>query len=185
MAKARTHLYWKRWVWRLKGDNPSLSAVEIEERLQALVKEAPKNSGSPPAARTIRDIVKEPRPAGIREEEFLSFRWPQSMERGDLPWEASERCLELLRHLQGERPSVRLAKWFWRVSLAIPNEPIGRRHALAQWLDTIEFFGVGFFDGGPPELAGLTEIDWFLAFRPWVGLENSEAYAAAIGRQKE
>jgi hypothetical protein len=55
--------------------------------------------------------------------EFSLFRWPESMEYGVLPWDASQAGLELLlycvEHRLG-RPTNRMARWFWRVLLACP-----------------------------------------------------------------
>ena len=72
--------------------------------------------------------------------QYRLFHWPQSMERGDLPWEASAAGLELLR-LRGEnlsdpefRPDHRMVTWFWRVNQAAPVASIGLRFVVAHML---------------------------------------------------
>lgn len=99
--------------------------------------------------------------------------WPESMECGDLPWEASEVALELLAALRGAgRPSIGLAKWFWRVKVAAPGCSFDDRYRCAAWLSAWERIG-----GRPIE--GVRGIEWYLAFAPWRSEEGSAEYECA------
>ena len=50
-----------------------------------------------PALRTVNQYHKKYRLLPERQQvEYRTFHWPESMERGNLPWEASEAALELL-----------------------------------------------------------------------------------------
>ena len=63
-----------------------------------------------PAARTISRIRKDEWPL-VEEKDrarYRTFYWPESTERGDLPWEASAAALELMGYLR-ERFSIQLA----------------------------------------------------------------------------
>ena len=51
------------------------------------------------------------------------FHWPESMEKGDLPWEAGAAGLEILRKGPALRPDVRQVLWFWRVTQVMPRSP--------------------------------------------------------------
>ncbi|MEX2226200.1 MAG: hypothetical protein WEB52_07110 [Dehalococcoidia bacterium] len=75
------------------------------------------------------------------------------MERGDLPWEASEAILELLTYLngsqqlpggesvRGKRPLIMVARWFWRTTQARPTLPVEQRWRATAWLYTAERSG--------------------------------------------
>lgn len=77
--------------------------------------------------------------------------WPESFQAGDLPWEAAAVVLELMedhrqRHQRApdiwtERPTVRLARWFWRVTQAAPDAPKGWRSEFAGALARAEALG--------------------------------------------
>lgn len=92
--------------------------------------------GKLPAARTIaryREMFRE-----LPEQErllYAEFAWPESMESGALPWEASRAALDLLVFLGVEfTPTNRDVLWFWRVTLAAPAMPIKDRAAMAEVL---------------------------------------------------
>ncbi len=86
-----------------------------------------------PSVRSIARIRKNEWPSMPPAERasYGAFYWPESIERGDLPWEASEAALELLRELARShwpyRPSIRAVKWFWHVCQAIPDAPFWLR----------------------------------------------------------
>ena len=108
--------------------------------------------------------------------QYRHFYWPESMERGDLPWEASGAALELLGHLQWKvplgRPTVRLFKWFWRVTLAANGTRIQTRYQAAVLLSRWERLG----DRPPDDVRG---IEWYFAFAPWRSREHEHKYRAA------
>lgn len=92
--------------------------------------------GKLPAARTIaryRQTFRE-----LPEQEkllYAEFAWPESMEAGALPWEASRAAMDLLVFLGAEfTPTNRDVLWFWRLTLAAPDMPIKERAAMAETL---------------------------------------------------
>jgi hypothetical protein len=77
---------------------------------------------------------------------FKHFYFPESMERGELPWEAAPAALELLEWgadipAEGEdesyRPTIASVRWFWRVSIAAPDAPLDTRIHIATSLEML------------------------------------------------
>lgn len=59
---------------------------------------------------------------------FRQFYFPESMERGELPWEAGKAGLDLVQESYGDgggvwRPPVGVVEWYWRLSIAAPDCP--------------------------------------------------------------
>ena len=176
----KTDPAWEERVLSLKENNKSWGAGRIAT---ALGQEAA-NDGlktPPPSEATVRRILRR-RWDKMPEEErrqYQYFFWPESMERIDLPWEASASALELLCFLdqrgggRNERPSVHFMRWFWRVSQASPGCAIVGRIMAATIL-------VGY------ELSGLhipmEGVEWWLAYRPWEGKTQLKSYGEAITR---
>ena len=127
----KTALWWEERILSVKGENPRMGHIRLHARLDQVfaVGNSPETAGPPPSPSTVLRILRR-RWDGITEEEramYRRFHWPQSMERGDLPWDASAAALELLglRHLRKHgRPSIRLVRWCSRVAQAIPDLPI-------------------------------------------------------------
>jgi hypothetical protein len=117
-----TDPHWIEKIKSIKANNPSWGAGRI---LAAMGQEAAKSEVAylGPSEPTIRRILRrEWDPLDEeRKNQYLDFYWPESMERGDLPWEAGASGLELLRQDPVERPSVRYVKWFWRVTQIMPK----------------------------------------------------------------
>ena len=60
--------------------------------------------------------------------DYQRFRYPDSCTSGALPWESAAVAFELIReHRLDEAPPVRLVRWLWRVTLAIPDAPLHDR----------------------------------------------------------
>ena len=57
--------------------------------------------------------------------------WPESFEHGALPWEAAEAVLELIAFQEPKRPTVREARWFWRITQAAPGTRLAQRAGMA------------------------------------------------------
>jgi len=95
-----------------------------------------------PTESTVRRRVKEFAELSPQQKrQYALFRWPDSIENGDLPWEASGLLLDLLGHLDADgvdRPTVREAVWFWRVCLATPN--LDRLHEEIFYEEQIDLF---------------------------------------------
>ena len=103
---------------------------------------------------------------------------------GALPWEASAAALELLGIVpppDGNRPSVRLARWFWRVTQAAPDMPLMvldfsaliDRFSIAQLLAEWEILG------DPPSMYW-NSVEAVLTYAPWRSEDHAGHYAAAL-----
>jgi len=131
-------------------------------------------AGHVPSPRTISRIRKDEWPHLPEEERarYRYFYWPESMERGDLPWQSGPAALELLHffrlHNLG-RPTIRNCTWFWRISVTAPDLGILERHQSAQMLSSWEVHG-----NQPAEVFRGTE--WYLAYAPWRSEEHLNAY---------
>jgi len=103
---------------------------------------------------------------------YSAFHWPESMLSGALPWEAVPAALELFAYMNTGnsrgRPSIRDARWFWRVTLAAPDISIGERESCSRGLAQLEARG-----HTPKDLLFL---EAYLAFAPWRSEENKAAH---------
>lgn len=138
-----------------------------------------------PSERTVRRLYEQHRqlPERVRRED-AAFRWPAAMESGALPWEASRAALELLRYRDEARlgrPTVRHAKWYWRLTLADPDIRKSEANKHSAWLAAAEFARIA----GVPFALRTEAIEWNLAYRPWQSPENGRAYRAAADREKD
>ena len=98
----------------------------------------------------------------------------------DLPWEASQPCLELLRSYRDNEvgmPTIRLARWFWRITLAAPDWELSQRIRAAQMLSQWEM------DAGRSETP-LRSIEGYLTYRPWQSIQNRDAYEKAVSAKR-
>src|SRR6266542_2464202 len=129
MPKPPIDIFWRERVERLVADE-GLSPPAIARRLEQ--EGAALERTDYPAERSIRRIVADFRTKSTYEQhQAESFAWPESMLAGALPWEAARDALDLLRSRQeGEvkrpAPTVRVAKWFWRLRMAAPTMPKDR-----------------------------------------------------------
>jgi hypothetical protein len=188
MPRPKVDQDWVTVIYTLKANEPKLGARAILTKLQKARKDAG-ISEKCPGLRTVGRYLKEW--PGLPEEERRLYRdlyWPESFERGDLPWEASAAALELIqvwgggprllmispearRHLTpSARPSVRLARWFWHVTQAAPGAPAFERRHVAGWLAAAEAVG--------SDVRRVAE-DW-LWYAPWRSEEAQAAYEKAL-----
>lgn len=113
----------------------------LEQEAARLGKEPP-----PLSAATVRRIIARewPKLSAEQRRDFRYVHWPETFERGDLPWEAAPAALELVaageRNGEG-RPPVRLTKWLCRVTLAVPDAPWDARLIVASVLAESEARG--------------------------------------------
>lgn len=116
---ARTSELWRQRVFSTTENNPTLGAG----RTRALLVEQYGDDNEVPSERTVRSIQEEYR--GLPSKERRKYRlvyWPETFERGDLPWAGAEAVLVLLRSMHPNRPTVRFSRWFWHVRQSVSLE---------------------------------------------------------------
>jgi hypothetical protein len=200
MARPRIEPFWEEAIRAATENEPRLGPLGVRARLEKAAADIGKPDLRVPSLRTIGRIQREFRQRP--EEERRPYRdlyWPESFERGDLPWEASAAALELLRvwekwppHILemilpvpeeralfgynfGDRPSVRLARWFWRLTQAAPDADAKDRRSVAEFLEAAEVVG-----SEPVERA----VEAFLQYAPWRSAEAATAYQTALADNK-
>lgn len=134
---------WRQRTFRIIAAEPKLGDKAIADRLKA--EDAKLGKGDYPSARTVRRIRDEyGKLQEVERRQYQLFSWPGSMGEEDLPWEASPAALELLQHYRNNgfgRPLLRLAKWYWRASLASPGMAMPDRMEIARTLAAAEVLG--------------------------------------------
>jgi hypothetical protein len=194
LVRQRLDNFWIDKLYATFANESRISDREVTTRMQKLGEEMSRDDY--PATRTVnkyRDLfnhLPENVKAGHKD-----FCWPESMEAGLLPWEAGAAALELLGIQRGQdlllsprglglaigRPSVRLARWFWRVTQAAPDLPAflqefeerPGRYYVAMALAVRESVGdmsQGVLDG----------VEAYLAYAPWRSRGNAGQYGRAI-----
>jgi hypothetical protein len=130
--------FWREQVRSITANNPRLGPGPLLKQLETVGAQVGRRDW--PSQRTIGRIQAQFRltPEAVRRE-YLEFRWPEAMERGDLPWEATLVAIECLRAVREdthglgplvkprERPSISVVRWLWRVTLAVPDQPLRQR----------------------------------------------------------
>jgi hypothetical protein len=139
-----------------------------------------------PSERSISRIRKEEWEGltDVEKAEHELFFWPEAMEIGLIPWEASTACLEMLYQCVDKesgrllrRPSVRQARAYWRLTLASPDLEAGVRVALAAiWTasDALDW---------DRHAAKRRDLEEFLAHAEWRSQARKETYSKAIGER--
>jgi hypothetical protein len=126
MPNIRIRDDWDPIIRQMKTDHPGWGSDRIHK---ALIKEYP-DRDVPSRKTIIRSLADDYDPLP-----YQRFQWPESMENGALPYEASNCLVELfvwLRYLRGqERPTIAACRWFYRVTQAAPDTPIELRWNLA------------------------------------------------------
>ncbi len=184
---------WAGLIKSVKANNPGWGAKRIAREVQAEGER--RGLSNPPHERTVGRILRrEWDPLATEQQaQYRSFYWPESLERGDLPWEASFHCLELLStqyHLLKKvgspdhpsrwqsyaRPSIRLCRCFWRISMAAPDLELGWRHDLAKKLALWEAAG-----DRPEDFC--RGIEGYFIFAPWRSPKSKQKYDKAIAEK--
>lgn len=136
MARPLTDERWKQWAFDELGINDRLKAPALTRILEMKGSDAP-------SERTVRRWIAEWHELGAdRRLQYQLVYWPETFERNALPWEAVADTFVLWR-VMGQRPTVRLAKWWWRVGLSLPGIPMNVVFELAGLMASYE---VGVFD---------------------------------------
>lgn len=173
MPRTPIDAFWIEKIYTLRADNPRRGARAIKAQLERIGREIDRSDW--PEERTIAKYISTfDRLPEHEKQRYHSVYWPETFERGILPWEAAAACLELLNEHQGkERPTVRLARWFWRVTLAAPDAPAFYRRNYAGWLAAAEIVGTG--------NANVSRyVEAALQYAPWRSSENERRYKKAM-----
>ena len=184
---------WRQEVKRVLAEHyGDISVRHILLRLKDVARELEKSDDPDlrslareyPSERTISRIKagEWPQMSETEQAQYRTFYWPESMERGDLPWEASASSLELLGWVARPpledaygRPTVRVAKWFARVSMAVPDLGLQRRHELAIEFAAWEVMGY--------EEDAVRGWEVYLFWAPWRSPERQQEYDEAIEKE--
>lgn len=175
MPRRKTSPFYASQVATLaeEGCNPAQIFRVIEERAEKAERK------DWPSERTVRRLYEEHQKLPnerVRREQAL-FLWPESMEAGLLPWEASSAALDFVRYCAEnrlERPTVRHCKWFWYLRLAAPTMPIERAVTTSCYLWAREYLRQTKMN----EDVDVPGIMWTLAYQPWRGEQDKSALDA-------
>ncbi|MDP2857254.1 MAG: hypothetical protein Q8P50_04665 [Bacillota bacterium] len=142
---------WVEWIRSVAVTQPQLGSKALATAAVGRAEKEGRND--PPSERTIRKYMREIREASDDvQREYRFIYWPETFERGDLPWEAAEHVFELLRSailpvmdqpvlVEAFRPELREARWFWRVTQTAPAMSFEDRRSVALFLLQDEVFG--------------------------------------------
>ena len=144
MPRPSTDAYWIERVRAIVANDPRRSVAAIERDLEQEAARLDPPRHDSPRGNTIRRI-RESFVEGDREG-YRFVYWPESFERGDLPWESAPVVSALIKAMNPERPMVRFATAVWHLSeIAEPGESLDRLRWFGQWLS--------FADTLPPDRA--------------------------------
>ena len=184
--------FWEEQLRFQKAENPTWGAGRIQQALEQIAAkqgrdDAPKERW---VGNEITKLKRDPR-WPQKEKDYRTFRWPESMESGLLPWEASQPLLDFLERrgrpaeIGTERPTNRLAKWFWRLyQVAEPSDkPEGGPHGPTE-LERVEAMARQIAahetSGGVPEWA-LRAVEGWLACHGWTA-DGEKHYNERVGQ---
>lgn len=125
MSEAAKLLVWARYA---KGLGAPRIAAELEDLHHA--GQLP-DDAAPPSQRAIgRELTRLRKSGGLLGDVDEEATWPESFGGPDgLPWEAAASLVELTR-VMGRPPPLAIARWYWKVRLALPMEHARR---CAEW----------------------------------------------------
>ena len=131
MSRPKIHEHWRDRIRMCEANEPSIATKKIADLLKAehcgLLESEPAKAalvGLSPAARTVDRYRSQDAFPAVERTPYRLVYWPESFERGDLPWEAALSALRLLKvsfGKKGARPTVRFVRWYWRVSQSAPE----------------------------------------------------------------
>ena len=209
MPNTRIRDQWEPSVKSIVADNPKWGPRRILGELRNRAETQGLGSDYP-SERTIQRIKDDITPEQLIE--YRSFHWPESMESGALPWEASAAALELLdvrrtadpfiRYLEahpespftdpgrepismrfGDHPSVRLARWYWRVTQAAPDLPGGTQDFWLGRYDIAVILAEGEARSDVPQRLR-DSVEAYLSYAPWRSPEGKAAYVDGIKQRR-
>jgi hypothetical protein len=133
MPRPRTDEGIEEEVYRKAINFPRLGATLIHREIIG--------DGNLPAVRTIGEMIARARALPeVEQRRYMEVRWPESFGTADLPWEAAPHIAEL-RSWLAHAPTVSVAKWFYRVTLAAPGLHPAQRNVAAVWLSRADAAG--------------------------------------------
>lgn len=118
MPRQKIDHHWQERIRELTEQNPGWSSSRVAQRLKEEAHRLGRNDW--PSEKTVRNYMALHREASEHERrQYRLTYWPESFGTPELPWEAAPAVLEAIR-IAGEdnRPTVRTAKWYWRLALA-------------------------------------------------------------------
>lgn len=164
MSRPPVRDYFRIRAWEIYAENQRLTAADV---VSVLDQEGHTDTPSP---RWVSEQIRAFK--GLPAEEQMGFRtarWPEICEHGFVPWEAGCTILELMR-LSAPTPSTRLAKWYWRVTLAVPDAPYEDRSAVSQMLAAAEALG------NEDRLDNYRRAEDYLRAMPWQSEEARNSF---------
>lgn len=177
MPRKKTERHWFERAATLTEEG--LRAAEIFRQFEREGQE-PGGRKDYPGQRTIERLVKEHRARPEPEQrEYALFRWPDSMEAGALPWEASRAGLDLVRRYEAEgwrRPTVASVRWYWRVMQAAPGIPADAAQRIAVRFQTNRDLA----RLGLKEMWDTSRAELALVYEPWRNQDHRAIYAERI-----
>ena len=132
-----------------------------------------------------------PKLTDAQRRDYREVHWPETFERGDLPWEASRALLDFFvgrgrpDRIGTERPTTLLARWYWRLyQVAQPEEDEWQHNLGPTELDRVEAMARQIAahetSEGVPEHA-LRAVEGWLACHGWTK-EGETEYFKGAGR---
>lgn len=185
--------FWVEWIRSKAVNEPKLTLEALEAMAQAEAEKLGRFDA--PSARSIRRYREEIRKAPDSEQrEYRHVYWPDTFERGDLPWEAAPYVLELMSGgapiaIAPARPTVQEARWFWRVSQSAPHAPLGFRQGVAIGLYAVDSRAASVRDKRRREAERFLTVGWptdspghvFRQLREW----HHSIIVGDVGEDKE
>lgn len=170
--------HWQRRVREIHEAYPKLSSRRIYTRLEEEGQQLQRDDW--PSEKSIRNILAAHRNASEQERrQYRQAWWPESFGTPELPWESSRAVLGFVRFCderQIPHPTVRQAKWYWRLHLAAPGMPMLEAAELAGALSGVESARNLGSEATSPNLTH------YLAYAPWQGAQDQEAWQSAAER---
>ncbi len=155
---------WERSIYRMLAAQPSASAKNLRDALSRAFGQAPSERTVGRIKAAFGSLTPE------KQRSFGELRWPEAMETGDLPWEASTTIFELIREVT-PRPDLGLGIWFWRITLAVPDAPFPSRVQAARQLLARELLG---------RQSSVEDLEAWLAYAPWRSNESYRVFEGVV-----